>query len=96
MECRQCELLETIRFDRIKRYCQCFEERKRVSAKAELTRKIQVIELELNDAWRRLDLHRRTHELVTSRCVDHSESGQNSMAHHPAPPHLFAERKLLQ
>jgi hypothetical protein len=67
MECRQCELLETIRYDRIKRYCKFFEERKRVSGKAvELTRKIQVIELELNDAWRRLDLHRRTHELVIS------------------------------
>jgi hypothetical protein len=62
MPCSQCELLETIRYDRIKQYCTLFEERKRSRSKqAELTRKIQVIEKELNQAWRQLDLHRRSH-----------------------------------
>jgi HPt (histidine-containing phosphotransfer) domain-containing protein len=54
--------METIRYDRIKQYCRLFEERKRSRAKrAELTRKIEVIEKELNQAWRQLDLHRRRH-----------------------------------
>jgi hypothetical protein len=62
MPCSQCELLETIRYDRIKQYCGLFEERKRSRSKrAELTRKMQVIEKELNQAWRQLDLHRRSH-----------------------------------
>jgi hypothetical protein len=62
MQCRQCELLESIRYDRIKQYCKLFEERKHVPRKAvELTREIEVIELELNQAWRGLDRHRRSH-----------------------------------
>jgi HPt (histidine-containing phosphotransfer) domain-containing protein len=62
MPCSQCELLETIRYDRIKQYCRLFEERKRSRSKrSELTRKIEVIEKELNQAWRQLDLHRRSH-----------------------------------
>ena len=63
MECRQCELLETIRYDRIKQYCKLFDERKRVPRRSvELTRKIHVIEQELNQAWRGLDVHRRSHQ----------------------------------
>jgi hypothetical protein len=68
MDCRQCELLETIRYDRIKQYCRLFEERKRMPGKAAaLTRKIQVIEQELNQAWRKLDLHRRSHSSVAAK-----------------------------
>ena len=59
--------METIRYDRIKQYCRLFEERKRMPGKAvDLTRKIQVIEQELNQAWRELDLHRRSHATVAA------------------------------
>jgi len=68
MPCSQCELLETIRYDRIKQYCLLFEERKRSrSRREELTRKIQVIEKELNQAWVQLDRHRRSHAPVEAK-----------------------------
>jgi HPt (histidine-containing phosphotransfer) domain-containing protein len=68
MPCSQCELMETIRYDRIKQYCRLFEQRKRSPAKrAELTRKIEVIEKELNQAWRQLDLHRRSHTPASAK-----------------------------
>jgi hypothetical protein len=67
-DCSQCQLLETIRYDRIKQYCRLFEERQRSPAKAvELARKIHAIEQELNQAWRQLDLHRRSHASSTAK-----------------------------
>jgi hypothetical protein len=71
MPCSQCELLETIRYDRIKQYTKLYEERKRSPSKrGELTRKMHVIEKELNQAWRQLDLHRRSHTQANAQGVD--------------------------
>ena len=62
MDCSRCELLESIRYDRIRKYCDFFQERKRMAAKASgHTPILEAVERELNEAWRELDLHRRIH-----------------------------------
>jgi hypothetical protein len=67
MDCGRCQYLESIRYDRIRKYCDLFEERKTLPAEAAgLTQKIEAVERELNQAWRELDLHRRSHQAVTA------------------------------
>lgn len=65
MVCDECELLQTIRDDRIKKFVALREERKRYPDRSEeLTDKLNVIVVELNEAWKRLDQHRRGHQAV--------------------------------
>jgi len=62
MTCERCELLESIRYDRIKKCVALYDLRERKPDRAqEITKQINAIEVELNEAWRKLDQHRRTH-----------------------------------
>lgn len=65
MFCERCELLEAIREDRIKKFVALIEERKRhPQRREELMDKVNVIIIELNEAWKRLDEHRRSHHAL--------------------------------
>jgi hypothetical protein len=88
MDCDQCQLLESIRYNLIKRYCQLFEERKRTPAKATvLTPKIEDAEWELNQAWRELDIHRRSHEVAAGNLdIQTNEPGKGRSVTRDAMP----------
>src|SRR5579862_7946769 len=65
MECQICATLETIRSDRIMKYVRLVEELKRSKSsqksRAELQVVVSTIQIELDEAWKRLDAHRRVH-----------------------------------
>ncbi len=68
MDCERCHLLESVRYERIREYCDVFEERKhRPAMAAELASKIDAVERQLNQAWQELDLHRRTHAVSAAK-----------------------------
>jgi hypothetical protein len=75
MDCSRCELLESIRYDRIRKYCGLVEERKRIShGAAGFSPMIEAVECEVNEAWRELDLHRRIHRATASAYNPNGES----------------------
>jgi len=62
MACERCQLFETIRYDRIKRYVALNELRRLKPERAEeIKRQIASVEIELNEAWKNLEQHRRAH-----------------------------------
>jgi hypothetical protein len=62
MACERCELLEVIRNDRIKKFVALVDDRKRhLDQHEQLTTEINMVVIELNEAWKRLDRHRRSH-----------------------------------
>lgn len=60
--CERCQLFEAIRYDRIKRYVALLDLRRLKPERAEeVKRQIAAVEIEINEAWKNLDRHRRGH-----------------------------------
>jgi hypothetical protein len=62
MECQICSVLEAIRCDRIMKYVRLVEQMKRSKRpSAKLQAEISNLRSEADEAWKRLDAHRREH-----------------------------------
>jgi hypothetical protein len=62
MECHTCAVLEAIRCDRIMKYVRLVEQMKRSKQpSAKLQVEISNLRSEADEAWKRLDAHRREH-----------------------------------
>ena len=76
MECEVCAVLESIRCDRIMKYVLLVEQMKRYKRQtAKLQAAISNLRSEADEAWKRLDAHRRLHALG-SDCAADLETGR--------------------